>query len=849
MSKQFLSTIYLTTSALAVSLALCTAGGAYAGDNTYSFNIPAESTAKALMDFSRQANVQILFPYDAVASRSTAAISGQFDRSSVLKRLLEGSGLMVAQETDTVITLKLADPGDKSGPSASAGATTEVIVTGTHIRGGNPTSPVHVVTRADIDQSGYSQIGDVMRALPENFSGGQNPAVIGATAQNNNNNNSSGASTVNLRGLGTDATLVLVNGHRLSSDTSFQSSDISAIPMGAIDHIDVVPDGASALYGSDAVAGVVNFVLRRNFDGGEVSARVGSSADGGLERTESGLVGASDAAGYALANLEYSRQNEIRAGERDFTSGATPVTSLLPMQVRKTLFASIGRQVSDRTFVSFDALVGDRRETSNQQDSASDVFEHTIVATPSYSGALTLDYRLNDSWKLKLSAVDSGSRNSATTYYPQSSTSGNATFWNSLSTIEAVADGTLLTLPSGAVKVAIGAGERRETFQEGYPVQSFYLKADRHVSYVFGEALVPVVAASRDRIGLEALELSVSAREERYSDVGGSTTPRLGVRYVPFKDLTLRAAVGRSFKAPTFLQLYSPRTVYLFDAADLGSSGAGSALLSIGGNPALKPERSKSWTIGGDYTPSQVPGLKVSATYFDIDYQDRVVTPFVVLATAMSDPRYASFVTTAPSSADQAALIDSAYQFLNFSSGSYDPSNVVASVTDAFVNATAQAAKGVDVNIRQVLGSVTVFAGATSEKLSQRTIPTLSAAELSGTIGSVPKLKARGGVTWVNGDLTATAIVNYVSSETDIGVMPNARIGSWTTSDVNLSYGFPSTAGALKGVRLDLAVSNLFDRAPPFAASPSATYSGIRFDSTNASAVGRFVSLTVSKKW
>lgn len=849
MSKSVSKSIRLTTSMLAIALAMCASRPALAEGKTYHFNIPAEGTAKALLDFSRQADVQIVFPAQVLEGRSSAAISGQYDRATVLKLLLEGTGLEVASESDVLITLRAA-ASEKVGSVGHAEDSTEVVVTGTHIRGGNPTSPVRTITRTDIDRSGYSQVGDLLRSMPENFSGGQNPGVIGATAQDNNNHNSSGASTVNLRGLGTDATLVLVNGHRLSSDTSFQSSDISAVPMAAIDHIDIVPDGASALYGSDAVGGVVNFVLRRNFSGGAISARIGGASDGGgLERTYSGLVGQSGPSGYLLGNVEYSRQNEIRASQRDFTAGVTPVTSLLPEQARKTLFISAGRHVTDRDFISLDGLVGDRLEILNSQTTKTSVWQHYTVKNPSYSAALGYEHAFNGGWKFNLSAVSSGSRNSSTYVYPATGATGNATYWNSLSTLEAVADGTLLELPSGPVKLAFGVGSRHENFQEGRPGQSFFVKADRQANYIFSEALIPLVAASTDRPGLEALELSLSTRSESYSDVGASTTPKIGIRYVPVKGLTVRASLGKSFKAPTFLQLYQARNLYLFNASSLGSAGGGTALLSTGGNRDLKPERSQSWTAGADYMPAEVPGLKLSATWFDIDYRNRVVTPFVVLSTAMSDPRYASFVTLAPSATDQSALIAQASQFSNYSSGSYNPAAVVASVTDTFVNATAQEAHGLDLGYRQIFGPVTVFANATWETLKQRTIPTLAPLELSGTIGRVPQWKGRGGATWSAGRLTATAIVNFVSAETDIGVTPNAKIGSWTTTDLNVGYALSNTAGPLEGIRLVLAASNLFDRAPPYAGSPSATYPGIRYDSTNTGAVGRFVSFTITKAW
>src|SRR3546814_1212331 len=86
--------------------------------------------------------------------------------------------------------------------------------------------------------------------------------------------NLASTSTLNLRGLGPDATLTLINGHRIAYDGAFQGVDISAIPLAALDRLEIVADGASALYGSDAVGGVANIILRRDFDGIWSSARI-----------------------------------------------------------------------------------------------------------------------------------------------------------------------------------------------------------------------------------------------------------------------------------------------------------------------------------------------------------------------------------------------------------------------------------------------------------------------------------------------------------------------------------------------------------------------------------------------
>ncbi len=836
--------------ALGVALTLSFASAAHA--QTVSVNIPAENTAQALTEFSRQAHIQILFPYDVASHHLAPAISGQFDRAVVLQRLLDGSGLEIAEQSDTMISLRAAPSRtDKSASSSStAGQTTEVIVTGSHIRGTNPTSPIHILTQKDIDQSGYADIGDLMRSLPENFSGGQNPGVIAASGSNIGNENASNASSINLRGLGTDATLVLLNGHRLSDDSYFQGADISGIPLGAVDRIDVVPDGASALYGSDAVAGVVNIVLRKNYNGSELTTRIGDATEGaGTESSLSFLSGLSKPDWHVLADLEYAKQDGISAAQRTETEDAPPATTLEQPQTRRSFFLNAGRDLTDQISLSFDGLWSDRNTENLTQYPGSPIVYAAQTYVPAYSVATTLDVALPSDWKLHLTGVASGSRDNFR--YVSVGTPSWASFENGVQYVEASADGKVLSLPSGEVKLAVGAGYRDETLYS-----PDYVEGGRHVSYVFAETSVPLVAHSDTRLGLHDLTLSLSGRAEDYTDFGKTANPRIGLRYVPVTGLAFRGSWGTSFKAPSFLQLYQTSNLYLYPASVLGYSGAApapTALLTYGGNPDLKPEKSRSWTLGADYTPQLWPSLKLSATVFGIDYRDRVVQPISPITTGLSNPIFSPFVISTPTSGDINSVFSQGFTFTNYSGASYDPTKVVAILHDQYQNATSQQVNGADFSYRQDFtagtSSFDAFANLTLLRLMQRTVSTAPDVELSGTIFNPPKTKARAGIEWQTGAISATGIVNYTASEIDTGITPNAKIASNETVDANLSYNFSGVAANARGFKVSLAVINLFDKKPPFAQSPAISYAGIYFDSTNSSVIGRFISLTVSKSW
>lgn len=846
MSKhRYLPTVRSSIIALVVGAALLSGGAAIADDRKVAFDIPAENTAAALNDLATQANIHLIFPYDLASKTSAPAVKGTYTVDDALALILAGSGLEIAEEKEGTVSLR--EVGSKSE------AVTEVIVTGSHIRGGSPTSPIHTVTRSDIDASGYSQIGDVMRSLPENFAGGQNPGVLGASGANIANMNLTNASTMNLRGLGSDATLTLVNGHRLAADYTFQGVDYSGVPLAAVKRIEIVPDGASAIYGSDAVAGVANIILRKNYDGAEVSARIGTTTQGGgAEQTYSLLAGHSTSTSYALFNLEYSKSDAIYASDRDFAAAVPSDATLMAPQVRRSAFISAGHDFNDSVSVSLDALLSDRDMTYSTHMYTAYPGYTGWAYTPAFSISAMADIALAKDWKSHITAGAAKSRNSMgiSAYgadYP-------SYFTNGLQYLEATADGTLISLPGGPIKVALGGGVRTENFQQGYAGSATGLTPSRQVDYAYFEADAPLVSPSTDRTGLHALELNLSARTEHYSDFGATTNPRVGLRYVPFNDLTVRASWGTSFKAPSFLQMYQQFTLTLFQKSIMGGTNDGTiAMQAYGGNPDLKPETSSSWSLGAEYTPARVAGLTLSVNVFNIDYTDRVVQPINPATTALSNPQFAPFLDVNPSVETVEALVAKAYSMDNYSGLTYDPANVTVIAYNNYQNATAQTAHGVDLGYRQhfelVGGSLSAFANATWLHLEQQTIATQPSQVLSGTAFNAPDFKARGGLTWQKGGLSASGIVNYLGDETDTGVTPNETIASWTTVDANLAYSFAGKTAAAKGLKLTLSVSNLFDRNPPYAAGPALAYAGLAYDSTNTSLIGRSVSLTLTKAW
>ena len=163
--------------------------------------------------------------------------------------------------------------------AAPAAAAQQVVVTGSNIRRTDTEtpSPVQVLTAEDIKNSGYTSVGDVLHNITANNMGSLSQSAPSAFA--------AGGSGVALRGLTVGATLVLIDGHRMASypmpdDGERDFVDISSIPIEAIERIEVLKDGASAVYGSDAIAGVVNVILKKSFTGLTLSAETGVSSHG-----------------------------------------------------------------------------------------------------------------------------------------------------------------------------------------------------------------------------------------------------------------------------------------------------------------------------------------------------------------------------------------------------------------------------------------------------------------------------------------------------------------------------------------------------------------------------------------
>jgi outer membrane cobalamin receptor len=619
-----------------------------AADSKWHFDLPAEPLDKALQDFAIQMHYQISYEPSLVAGIRAPPIKGEFTPRDALSMLLKGTKLRAVFIREDVIQVREraasasqdatsgtpgtntssgavvrsasdgsnASPGAEATPGSSQTVSEtgdnkphdnkdleEIIVTGTHIRGVSMASPTIEIGREEIDRSGYTSIADLMLSLPQNFGGGYNAAtaVNNSTVNSLYSDNPTGASVPNLRGLGPGSTLTLIDGHRMAAGLTGGGADIASIPIDAIDRIEVLTDSASAIYGSDAVAGVVNVILKRNYDGAETSLSYGlATHGGGTEKRASQLFGTHWNGGDVLIAYEHSQQDVVDARDRDFTSSALEPNSLLPQTKSNSVTLSATQDLSATTAVFVDGLYIARDADRFLYASFFPAPAESPATLRKYAAAVGLNFNLTGDWKATLVADAAEDDTESSTIYrtrPATTLAYTERLLGTMRSVEANANGGIVALPSGIVRLAVGVGYRKEGFSDAIGAGSAgpaftSADGDRNIRYAFGELAIPLAPHSQ-RPGFNSLDLIVSGRNERYSDFGQKTVPKVGLVYVPTNSIKLRATWGQAFRAPNLNDKYGLQQLAILGLPNPASStGSSPALVLLGGNPNLQPETS-----------------------------------------------------------------------------------------------------------------------------------------------------------------------------------------------------------------------------------------------------------------
>lgn len=341
------------------------------------FNLQTQDAASGLRTLALQGDFQVFFPAALVEGRKINSVQGRYTARDALERALRGTGLNCREAGDGtfIVQREGAAPADGGNTAAAkqergasaqgreqtrqlrlvemsngAGASTAdakaqsvdtpeestIEVTGSRIRGllgESDFTPMLTFTRADIEHAGVTSIGELGRLIPQAYSqgsydgigfggqtGGLTPTGDGSTAASLYTSRS----TFNLRGLGTQNTLVLIDGRRMPTSgvtRGNDANDLAAIPVSSIERIEVLTDGASAIYGSDAVGGVINIILRKNYAGTEANVTYENTFDSDSAVRTMTLSHSTSIGKLSLsASGTYQDRNAFAARDRYFTA-------------------------------------------------------------------------------------------------------------------------------------------------------------------------------------------------------------------------------------------------------------------------------------------------------------------------------------------------------------------------------------------------------------------------------------------------------------------------------------------------------------------------------------------------
>ena len=322
------------------SLSLLVMMDASAADPVVRFNLPAEPLPQALIEFYHQSGVQPGFAAtpEMVQAKSNA-VSGMMASSAALDLMLKGTGYTYRFDADNSVDIIPAEEPESGRQSAVAvarratplvrrrfeadedgGQLEQVNVTGSLIRGVQDTvAPLIYLKQQQLAMAPYATVQDALYSQPIiSLNGPREDLGLYANYQY--------GAGLDLRGLGVGATLVLVDGQRQPlSGLNGDFVDVSTIPLTAVKRIEVLPDGASAIYGSDAIAGVVNIIMRNDFDGAQSQVRYGTAIGGRRGTMVSQLLGTHWDGGHVMLAYEYSDETALAAAERPYAANADKV--------------------------------------------------------------------------------------------------------------------------------------------------------------------------------------------------------------------------------------------------------------------------------------------------------------------------------------------------------------------------------------------------------------------------------------------------------------------------------------------------------------------------------------------
>jgi len=847
-----------------------------------------------------------------------------------------------------------AQPAADAAMTAEEEEAAEIVVTGTSIRGVAPIgSPMVAIDQEFVKVNAPANLSELLSLIPQlgNFGVNHEVATTGRFR--------TGGFLPNIHNIGIFATLALFNGHRMAAvGGEAVLPDPGMIPVLAIGRVEVVADGSSAVYGSDAVAGVANFVYRRDMDGFEAQGTYGFSPEHSYEKRNLALGwGKKWDTGNVMIVGEYSanksptneeipfiRANQTFRGGRDqrgttcslpnVTIGSTVYAypsfatgnanrnrcetilgqEVVPESKRFSLLATVRQELNDTvtlwaegnyTNLETSRVANPRNmnitvpannpylvlppgvtlganQTASVVRNGEGLFPNPINSQKSEVIGLTLgaDVKLGSSWLLNIMTHYSKTNDfnsqpeidliaaqtlaNATTLATAFNPFGQAA-QNQASVLSQInngftqindssqylrqlvvkADGPLFALGGGDARMAVGTEFRDEQTQQlqvgGVPGPTQLLVRDdnisRFVAAAFAEVNLPFFTAQNATPGFQRLEVSLSARYDHYQQLGGTFNPKIGVVWAPARDISLRGSWSTSFVAPNLGLITS-----IFGVPQIGLNIAGfgnnvNIYNQGGGNPALTPEEAKTYSFGVDLTPTFIPNLRLSVTYYNVTYKNLVYKP--TQADAFNNPFFSFAVIRNPTPAQVVAAIAAAPP------QSPVPTRIDAIFQSFAINVGQRVIDGLDIDLSYKVptsfGTFNLTANANRQLgFRQELAPGTGFQDIIGQQSAI-KWRGRGGLSWNLDDLTVSGFMTYVGGFTNITTgTPFPNVKSWETFDMTVQYNLPKV---LKGSQIQLRGSNIFNRWPPF-------YDGTQGFFSNAhSPFGRTLELTLRTRF
>jgi outer membrane receptor protein involved in Fe transport len=899
-----------------------------------SYTIAPQPVSTALKAFAAQSDMQLIFTEQHVGLAETSGVTGNYSPHEALAVILEGTDLEFEFTQNNVIIVRKAgsrattgtaarssaireatrsplqgdggvnaDNGPASGKGllrvaqneidgsaqsvdkqaaaqpAQAMDIEEIVVTGTHIRGVSPdSSPYFSYDREAIRNTGLSTTEQFIKTLPQNFRGGSNENYVEVPNNSNAVWNAGFGSGVNLRGLGSSSSLVLINGRRLAPASEIGDFiDVSMIPLNAVDRVDVLSDGASSIYGGDAVAGVVNFVLRNNYDDAETHLQYGTVTQGDLEEYRAGqTIGNSWDSGNVMVTYDFYKRGNLGAEDRDFNFLDSLPQNFLPEQKRQSALATLAQDVSSNVTLFADLLWSERESNNVESRPGTPVRIFTADAeTELRSAAAGAVISFGDNWSADVTGNYSNVITNTENVSLDTGTINLREVDSEQQSIEAKITGDLFSLPAGPVKLAAGAHYREDSFlNKDVDQGAIERTASRDVTAFFGELFIPLIGDSNARTGVKRLELNASGRYDDYSDFGSDANHKIGLLWAPLDALRLRATYSTSFAPPSLglvgatdlsADAITNNLANLFFSFPVEVPSNDIGLFAFGTDTdGLEPEESTAWTYGLDFDESVGSGdLSFKATYFKIEYRGRIAKPVVpihpfnilnlYLTNSPSLPP--GMVVEDPSLEEVNALVARALEQQGFQNlfGLWDFSNPPP-VKYIDTNRARTDVDGVDVTLAYgfdtdyglINASLNASLLFSYETQAVQTTPVI---DVVNTLFNPVETTIRGQLGWSGENLSASAFVNYMSDYVDNQNTPPNPISSWTTFDLTFRYVTGAAAESwFNGMEFGLNLINVFDKDPP-AVTTIPAFRTLGYDPTNASPLGRFISFSVTKPW